>query len=82
MQIQWRKRALRQLRKIKAKPDRQKILKAVRSLEVFPETPHVKRLKDRADYRLRVGQWRIIFTEQLEIITIEAVRKRNERTYT
>ncbi|OEU66793.1 MAG: hypothetical protein BA867_09765 [Desulfobacterales bacterium S5133MH16] len=82
MQIKWQNRALRQLRKIKSKPDRIKIKNAVRELETFPNCPGVKKLKHRVDYRLRVGQWRIIFTEQLEIIIIEEVKKRNERTYT
>jgi len=82
MQIKWQNRALRQLRKIKSKPDRIKIKNAVRELETFPNCPGVKKLKHRVDYRLRVGRWRIIFTEQLEIIIIEEVKKRNERTYT
>ena len=79
--IQWRNKALRQLRKIKSMPERLKITHAVRELETFPQTSQVKKLKNRPEYRLRVGQWRVIFTEQLEIITIEEVKKRNEHTY-
>jgi mRNA interferase RelE/StbE len=82
MRIRWRNNALRQLRKIKSKLDRQKIIKAVSGLKTFPETPNVKKLQNRNDYRLRIGRWRIIFTQQLEIITIEEVKKRNEHTYT
>ena len=80
--IQWRNRALRQLRKIKSKSERITISNAVRELESFPNCPGVKKLKHRVDYRLRVGRWRVIFTEQLEFILIEEVKKRNERTYT
>lgn len=80
--IQWRNRALRQLRKIKSKPERIKIKNAVRELETFPDCPGVKKLKHRVDYRLRVDRWRVIFTEQLEIILIKEVKKRDEHTYT
>lgn len=55
-------------------------MNAVRQLESFPGCPGVKKLKNRDDCRLRVGRWRIIFTEQLEII-IEEAKQRNERTY-
>lgn len=79
--IQWRNKALRQLRKIKSKAERIKITNAVRKLEAFPDCQDVKKLKGRNDYRLRVGRWRIIFTEQIEIILIEEVKKRDERTY-
>jgi mRNA-degrading endonuclease RelE of RelBE toxin-antitoxin system len=80
--VQWRNKALRQLRRIKSKEERIKITSAVRALEDFPDCQGVKKLKHRDDYRLRVGRWRIIFTEHLEIILIEEVKKRNERTYT
>lgn len=80
--INWQNRALRQLRKIKSKSERLNIMNAVRQLGSFPDCPNVKRLKNRDDYRLRVGRWRVIFTEQLEIIVIEEVKQRNERTYT
>ena len=35
------------------------------------------------DYRLRVGNFRVLFNlfESIEVITIEEVKKRDERTY-
>jgi len=42
----------------------------------------VKRLVNHQyDYRLRVGTWRVFFTEAFEIVQIEEVKKRDERTY-
>ena len=79
--IQWRMKALRQLRKIKNKKDRNTIYDAVDALRYFPDCSSIKKLKNRNDYRLRVGKWRVIFTESLEILYIEEVKKRNERTY-
>ena len=43
--------------------------------------PNKKKLKDRQGYRLRVGRWRVIFTNSLTILCIEEVKKRGERTY-
>jgi mRNA interferase RelE/StbE len=79
--IVWRKKATRQLKKIKPDKTRTKILSAVNQLADFPDCPNVKRLKGQEQYRLRVGNWRIIFTEDLKILHIEEVKKRNERTY-
>lgn len=79
--IVWRKKAVRQIRKIKSEKTRTRIIDAVKQLDNFPDCPNVKRLKPREEYRLRVGNWRIIFTEDLEILHIEEVKKRNERTY-
>ncbi|HHB76117.1 MAG TPA: hypothetical protein ENK84_06215 [Desulfobulbus sp.] len=80
-QVEWKKKALRQLRKIKNKDDQRAIYTAVSALATFPDCDNVKKIKTTDRYRLRVGRWRVIFTEFLEIITIEEVRKRNERTY-
>jgi mRNA interferase RelE/StbE len=79
--IVWRKKAARQLKKIQSGKGQTRILDAVKQLSGFPDCPNVKRLKGRDQYRLRVGNWRIIFTEDLEILYIEEVKKRNERTY-
>ncbi len=81
-QIKWRKKALRQLRKIKDVKTRSRISGAVGALVDFPNCQNTKRLVGHpSDYRLRVGNWRVLFTETLEIISIEEVKKRDERTY-
>lgn len=79
--IIWRKKATRQLRKIKTNQTRTRIVTAVKKLADFPDCSNIKRLKSREEYRLRVGNWRIIFTEALEILYIEEVKKRDEHTY-
>jgi mRNA-degrading endonuclease RelE of RelBE toxin-antitoxin system len=50
----------------------------------MPDCQHVKALKNhRYGYRKRVGQYRILFDWDgvVRIVSIEEVRKRNERTY-
>jgi mRNA interferase RelE/StbE len=79
--IEWKTKALRQLRKINDKQTRVGIYEAVEALRDFPDCANVKKLKDRNEYRLRIGRWRVFFTRSLEILYIEEVRKRNERTY-
>ena len=78
--IQWRTKALRQLRKIADQGQREKIFAAVDELRSFPDCRNVKKLKGRDQYRLRVGKWRVIFTKSLEILYIEEVKRRDEHT--
>lgn len=79
--IRWQTKALRQLRKIRDSRTRERIYNSVGNLKTFPKCKGVIKLKDRDEYRLRVGRWRVIFTESLEIIEIQEVKIRNERTY-
>jgi mRNA interferase RelE/StbE len=50
----------------------------VEAVERFATTGHgdVKRLKGREGYRLRVGDWRVLFLMDGETITITRVRPR------
>jgi mRNA interferase RelE/StbE len=80
--IEWRNKALRQLRKVKSTNDRTLIIDEVSRLENFPDCKNVKAIVNSDNlYRLRVKSWRVFFTDQLEIIAIEEVKKRDERTY-
>jgi mRNA interferase RelE/StbE len=80
--IEWKNKALRQLRKIKSTNDRILIIDEVSRLENFSDCKNVKAIVNSDNlYRLRVKSWRIFFTDQLEIIAIEEVKKRDERTY-
>ena len=79
--IEWKPKALRQLRKIKDEKARGMIYTAVSKLKDFPQCSNIKKLKGRDEYRLRVGRWRIIFTDSLRILYIEEIKKRNENTY-
>jgi len=51
-QIEWKKKALRQLRKIKNKDDQRAIYTAVSTLATFPDCDNVKKIKITAGYRL------------------------------
>jgi mRNA interferase RelE/StbE len=82
--IDWKPKAIKQLNRIGDKSDRIAIRDSVGALSGFPECPGIKRLVNhRNDYRLRVGRYRILFDvhTEISIISIEEVRKRDERTY-
>ncbi|MFC0267610.1 type II toxin-antitoxin system RelE family toxin [Kushneria aurantia] len=81
--IDWTPRSLKQLRKLP--PQRQQALyAAVQQLADMPDVHNVKALKrHRYGYRLRVGSYRVLFDwhGSIQIIQIQEVRKRDERTY-
>ena len=84
--IEWSAKAVRQLRKIADKRERQSIYAEVQQLANWPDCPgDIKRLQGRHDYRLRIGGHRVIFEIDQSgtpiIVTITQVEKRNERTY-
>jgi mRNA-degrading endonuclease RelE of RelBE toxin-antitoxin system len=79
--IKWNLKALKQLRKIKDLNTRETIYNAVDDLKNFPNCSNVKKIKNQEKFRLRVGRWRVFFTQELEILFIEEVKIRNENTY-
>jgi len=81
--VEWTKRAHRQLREIPA-DYKLKILEKVGLLENYPQCAgDIKQLANRPEKRLRVGRYRVIFNHEseIEIISIEEVKKRDDRTY-
>ena len=82
--INWQPKALRQLRKIDVHAGKQ-IRTAVSSeLVDLASARNVKSLTNHEyGYRLRVGNYRVFFEFDgaVRIVSIEEVRKRDERTY-
>ena len=82
--INWQPKALRQLRKVDAHAGKQ--IRAAVSTELLDlsEARNVKALTNHEyGYRLRVGNYRVFFNFDgaVRIVSIEEVRKRDERTY-
>ena len=81
--INWTPKAAKQLRKLDAQSQRP-IVNAVAALAAMPECQNIKALTNHAyGYRLRVGNYRVLFdwSGEVEIVEIQEVRKRDERTY-
>lgn len=82
-EIQWTTKAFKQLRKLNPK-EQERIFDAAQALSGMPDVHNVKALtKHRYGYRLRVGNYRILFDwdGQVRIVNIQEVKKRDERTY-
>lgn len=80
-QILIRKEAKKILQNL-SRPDRNRIAEKIKSLGEDPGNPSldIKRLQGQVYYRLRVGQWRIIFDRDVEvkIIAIEKIKPRGD----
>lgn len=83
-QINWQPKALRQLRKIEARAGKQIRVAVSTELVDLNAARNVKSLTNHEyGYRLRVGNHRVFFDYdgEVRIVSIEEVRKRDERTY-
>jgi len=81
--LHWSNKAYKQLRKLHS-TDQVTVDDAVQTLRHMPHVRNVKALVKHAyGYRLRVGNYRVLFNwnRGIHIVSIEEVRKRDERTY-
>ncbi|RFB71249.1 MULTISPECIES: type II toxin-antitoxin system RelE/ParE family toxin [unclassified Herbaspirillum] len=81
--VKWTPKAAKQLRKLDVQLQKP-IRDAVTSLETMPDCQNVKSIANHEyGYRLRIGNYRVLFDwfGEIRIVEIQEVRKRNERTY-
>ena len=81
--IKWTRKAVKQLLKLHTLHQVQ-IRDAVALLGAMPDVSNVKALTHHEfGYRLRVGNYRVLFDWDgaVKIVSIQEVRKRDERTY-
>jgi mRNA interferase RelE/StbE len=81
--INWTPKAAKQLRKLD-KQMQSPIRDAVTKLATMPTCQNVKALTNHSSgYRLRVGNYRVLFDwdGEIKIVEINEVSKRDERTY-
>lgn len=64
-------------------PDYEAIAKAISTLEQNPRPPRVKKLADSGLWRIRVGQYRVVYAidDEPRVITVVRVARRKENTY-
>jgi mRNA interferase RelE/StbE len=64
-------------------PDFSRIARAILKLEDDPRPPGCRKLRGLEGWRIRVGNWRVIYhiNDQECLVTIVAVRRRHEDTY-
>ncbi len=82
--ISWKPKAAKQLRKLPPVAQIGIRDEVKDKLSVFPQCTGVKQLSNHEyPFRLRVGNYRVFFTFDggVKVVTIEEVKKRDERTY-
>jgi len=71
-------KALKDLSKVH-KVEVKKILSKIEELEKFPQVPNLKKLTNfEPPYRLRVGNYRVLFDIEDNILTVYKVKHRKE----
>jgi len=84
MKVLWQPKAAKQLKKIGDRNIQEHLLAASSVLADFPRCANVKTLTNHEyTHRLRVGNWRLLFDafKEINIISIEEVKKRDDHTY-
>lgn len=64
-------------------PEYERVRKAISALEGNPRPPRVKRLAESGLWRIRVGQYRVVYAlnDEAQRVTIVRVARRREDTY-
>ena len=71
--VQFKKSALKSLKKIPPK-DQERILTSIIALKTDPLPPQSLKITNQSAYRIRQGDYRIIYTIQDEQLIIEIIR--------
>lgn len=81
-EVKLRRDARKQLDKFSGK-DFEQISQAIDGLEENPRSPKVKKLADSGLWRLRAGNFRIVYTvdDKENAVTVVRVARRSEDTY-
>jgi len=78
MTIQIDNKAIKDLSKVH-KTEAKKILSKIEELEKFPHVPNLKKLTNfEPPYRLRVGNYRVLFDIEDNTLTVYRVKHRKE----
>jgi len=66
--------ALKELEAVDSKKDRQRIVRAILSLEEEPRPSGCRKLSGKDKYRVRSGQYRIVYAVQDAILAVTIVK--------
>lgn len=82
--IDWQPRARKQIAKLGERAVRLQLVAAIDELERFPAVRNLEPLRGhRYGWRLRVGRFRVLLDvdTRRRLVTVQEIRKRDERTY-
>lgn len=77
--IRIKKSASKEIRAITRKVDRQRIVARIEALAVNPRPPGCKKLSGGDAYRVRQGQFRIVYTIEDDVLVVQIVKVGNRQ---
>ena len=78
MKIRFGKSAKKELRELQ-KSTRKRIIIAIRKLRNTPRPPGCKKLKGRDEYRIRVGDYRVLYEIHDDVLIVLVIRVAHRR---
>lgn len=77
--IEIKKSAAKEIRAITRTRDRQRVVERIASLADAPRPPGCTKLSGREAYRVRQGEYRIVYTVKDDVLVVEVVKVRHRR---
>ena len=72
--LRIKKSARKELEAVAAKADRRRIIKRIESLADNPRPPGSQKLSGRERYRIRQGQYRILYTIEQQVLIVHVIK--------
>jgi len=72
--LRIKKTARKELEAVATKPDRRRIIKRIESLADNPRPPVSQKLSGRERYRIRQGQYRILYTIEQRVLVVHVIK--------
>ena len=77
--IEIKRSAAKEIRAIVRKKDRQRVVERIASLAEDPRPPGCTKLSGRESYRVRQGDYRIVYTVEDDVLVVEVVKVGHRR---
>lgn len=77
--IEIKKSAAKEIRAIGRKKDRQRVVDRIRALADDPRPPGCTKLSGQDAYRVREGEYRVVYTVDDDVLVVEVVKVGNRR---
>lgn len=77
--VEVRKSAAKEIRAIARKQDRQRVVDRIAALADDPRPPGCTKLSGREAYRIRQGDYRIVYTVEDDVLVVEMVKVGHRR---
>jgi mRNA interferase RelE/StbE len=77
--IEIKRSAQKEIRSLASKKDRRRIVERITALAEDPRPPDCRKLAGQEAYRLRQGDYRIIYTIQDDVLIVEVVKVAHRR---